>query len=87
MSGRKQYDQELKSVIQERHQGFRRAYGAARLHKDLRRLGYACSRRRVRRLMREMGIKASTCGLYQWRPGLHEFYSATGCQTTPSIAH
>ncbi|WP_246139691.1 IS3 family transposase [Parahaliea aestuarii] len=78
VSGRKQYDQELKSVIEERHQGFRRAYGAARLHKDLCRLGYACSRRRVRRLMCEMGIKASTCGLYQWRPGLHEFYSATG---------
>ncbi len=77
-SERHQYDEQLKSIIEERHQGFRRAYGAARLHHDLRNLGYPCSRRRVQRLMREMGIKASTCGLYQWRPGLHEFYSSTG---------
>ncbi|MCP5205005.1 MAG: IS3 family transposase [Pseudomonadales bacterium] len=77
-SARRVYDQELKTVIDERHQGFRRAYGAARLHQDLRRLGYSCSRRRVQRLMREMGRQASTRGLYQWRPGLHEFYSSTG---------
>ena len=30
--------------------------------------------------MREMGIKASTTGLYSWRPGQHEFYSSTGNQ-------
>lgn len=30
--------------------------------------------------MREMGIKASTTGLYAWRPGQHEFYSSTGNQ-------
>jgi transposase InsO family protein len=30
--------------------------------------------------MREIGIKASTTGLYAWRPGQHEFYSATGNQ-------
>lgn len=65
-------------MIDERHQGFRKAYGAARMHQDLLRLGYSCSRRRVNRLMREMGIKASTTGLYQWRPGLHAFYSSTG---------
>jgi transposase InsO family protein len=28
--------------------------------------------------MREMGIKATTTGLYAWRPGQHEFYSSTG---------
>ena len=30
--------------------------------------------------MREMGIKASTTGLYARRPGQHEFYSSTGNQ-------
>jgi transposase InsO family protein len=28
--------------------------------------------------MREMGVKATTTGLYAWRPGQHEFYSSTG---------
>jgi len=30
--------------------------------------------------MRELGIKARSTGLYAWRPGQHEFYSATGNQ-------
>jgi transposase InsO family protein len=30
--------------------------------------------------MREMGVAASTTGLYQWRPGQHAFYSSTGNQ-------
>ena len=60
------------------HQGFKRAYGAPRLHADLRRKGFSCSVRRIRRLMKELGIKASTTGLYAWRPGQHEFYSSTG---------
>lgn len=72
------YDQVLKRAIKELHQGFRRCYGAARLHKELVDKGFSCSRRRVNRLMREQGIKASTTGLYVWRPGLHEFYSSTG---------
>lgn len=71
-------DTGLKASIQELHQGFRRAYGAPRIHKALRQQGISCSRRRINRLMREMGIKASTTGLYQWRPGQHEFYSGTG---------
>jgi len=68
------------SLIKEIHQGYRRAYGAARLHQALRAKGYSCSRRRVNRLMREMGIQASTTGLYMWCPGRHEFYSAAGNQ-------
>ena len=79
-SHRQLYDKELKQVIDEVHQGFRRAYGAARLHIELVEKGYPCSRRRVNRLMREMKIKASTTGLYAWRPGMHEFYSSTGNQ-------
>jgi len=77
-SERRRHDRTLMSVIEERHQGFRKAYGAIRVHEDLRKLGFSCSRRRVGRLMGEMGIKASTTGLYRWRPGLHDFYSSTG---------
>ena len=74
------YDLTLIGLIKEIHQGYRRCYGAARLHQALLQRGYACSRRRINRLMREIGIKASTTGLYAWRPGAHEFYSATGNQ-------
>jgi putative transposase len=50
------------------------------VHQSLKRLGYECSVRRVNRLMREVGIKASTTGLYVWCPGKHAFYSSTGNQ-------
>lgn len=79
-SAHRQYDKVLMIVIKELHQGYRRAYGAARLHHELRNKGYPCSRRRINRLMKEMKIKASTTGLYAWRPGQHEFYSSTGNQ-------
>lgn len=80
VSLRRYHDLKLTEVIKDLHQGFRRSYGAARLHHELVNRGYPCSRRRINRLMREMGIKASTTGLYAWRPGQHEFYSATGNQ-------
>lgn len=78
MSEHRQYDLKLMKLITELHQGFRRSYGAARVHQELINKGYTCSRRRVNRLMRELGIKATTTGLYAWRPGLHEFYTSTG---------
>lgn len=80
LSQRRQHDIQLMKAIKELHQGYRRTYGAARLHKEMRQRGYSCSRRRVNRLMREMGIKASVTGLYAWRPGQHEFYTSTGNQ-------
>lgn len=80
ISRHRQYDITLMGVIRELHQGYRRCYGAARLHQALVKKGYTCSRRRVNRLMRELKIKASTTGLYAWRPGQHEFYSCTGNQ-------
>ena len=64
--------------MMELHQGFKRCYGARRLHQELRRIGLTCSVRRVTRLMKENGLKASTRGLYSWSPGKQEFYSATG---------
>ncbi len=80
ISQHRRYDLKLLALIKELHQGFRKSYGAARLHRELVNRGYPCSRRRINRLMRESGIKASTTGLYAWRPGQHEFYSATGNQ-------
>lgn len=79
-SDRDRHDAVLKEGIRELHQGYRRAYGAPRVHMALRRSGLVCSRRRINRLMREMGIKPSTAGLYQWRPGSHAFFSSTGNQ-------
>lgn len=67
-------------AIKELHQGFRRAYGAPRVHESLRQKDFTCSVRRIRRLMRELGIKACTTGLYVWTPGKHEFYSSAGNQ-------
>jgi putative transposase len=78
VSAHRQYDLKLQHLIRELHQGYRRCYGAARVHRALVQRGYSCSRRRINRLMRELGIKAATTGLYAWRPGMHEFYVAAG---------
>lgn len=80
ISAHKTHDNVLKDAMRELHQGYRRAYGAARLHQSLRQNGFICSKRRINRLMRELKIKASTTGLYAWRPGQHEFYSCAGNQ-------
>jgi transposase InsO family protein len=74
------YDDELKVLIQELHQGHKRCYGARRVYHSLKKLGYRCSVRRVGRLMKELGIKASTRGLYQWCPGLHQHFASTANQ-------
>ena len=71
------YDEKLKVVIKELHQGFKRCYGARRIYHSLIKMGYGCSIRRVTRLMKELEIKASTRGLYTWSPGLNAFYGTT----------
>ena len=76
ISRHRRHDLALMSAIKEVHQGFRRTYGARRVHQVLRAKGHSCSVRRVNRLMRELGIDARTTRLYPWRPGLHEFYSS-----------
>ena len=80
LSARRQYDLVLMEAIRELHQGFRRAYGAPRVHRALRRKGFSCSVRRINRLMKELDLKASTTGLYAWRPGQHAFYESAGNQ-------
>lgn len=80
MSQHRKDDLQLIDAIKETHQGLKRSYGAPRLHKVLRQNDYSCSVRRVNRLMREIGIKASTVGLYSWQPGRQELYSSAGNQ-------
>ena len=79
-SEHERHDGVLKQAIGEVHQGFRRTYGARRVHRVLRERGLRCSVRRVNRLMREMGVDARTTRLYPWRPGLHQFYESVGNQ-------
>lgn len=80
MCQHRKHDLKLIEFLKSIHKGFKRAYGAARLHQEAVNAGFSCSRRRINRLMKEAGIKASTVGLYAWRPGQHEFYSQTGNQ-------
>ena len=70
-------DNKLSEAMLELHQGFRRSYGARRLHRALRQKGCSCSVRRITRLMKELDIKASTRGLYSWQPGRQAFYAST----------
>lgn len=53
-----QYDNELVSQIKQMHVGHKKNYGAIRVHKYLRSLGFSCSRRRINRLMKTYGVKS-----------------------------
>lgn len=70
-------DQELLKWIRQIHRGNRKAYGSPRVYKALRRMGVVCSRRRVARVMRENGIRASVVGLYRRSPGTKAKYQQT----------
>lgn len=75
VSERRQYDDRLKGVIAELHQGYRQGYGAPRMHRLLCQKGYACSVRRVNRLMRELCLEARVRKVRSWRRGDQGFYS------------
>lgn len=75
VSERRQYDDRLKGVITELHQGYRQGYGAPRMYRLLCQKGYACSIRRVNRLMRELCLEARVRKVRSWRRGDHGFYS------------
>lgn len=76
-SPRVEEDKKLGEAMLELHQGFRRSYGARRLHKAMRQKGFSCSVRRITRLMKALDIKASTRGLYNWQPGRQTFFAST----------
>ena len=56
-SARELSDAELSKRIAEVHAESKGTYGSPRVHKELRRRGVACGRRRVRRLMRQAGLE------------------------------
>jgi transposase InsO family protein len=55
-SSREQQDRELSRQIQEVHDESRHTYGAPRVEQALRRQGVGCGRKRVARLMSELGL-------------------------------
>ncbi len=77
MSARKAYDNLLKSELIKQHRGFKRAYGAPRMHHQLKLSGFACSRRRITRLMKELNMSSSTKSLYRTLPNRGKHYSTT----------
>lgn len=73
-SGKGQSDKALLKWIRKVHTKRRRCYGSPRVYRLLKRLGVTCSRRRVARVMRENGIKATSVDLYYYNPKRREHY-------------
>jgi len=71
---KKNNDAALLKHIRRIHKGRKRCYGSPRVYKQLRRMGIMCSRRRVARIMRENGIKATVVGLYYYNPKRRDHY-------------
>ncbi len=71
---RQSRDADLLDWIRKVHTGRRRAYGSPRVYRLLRKLGVTCSRRRVSRVMRENGIRATSYGLYRNAPNRRAIY-------------
>lgn len=57
VSARQMADEELKVVIKSVHEESRGCYGVRRVYWRLRQLGWRCSRKRVARLMRQLGLR------------------------------
>lgn len=57
-SSRQKKDRELKEKIRAIYDKSKKRYGSPRIHDELRDQGIRCSKKRVERLMREMGIRA-----------------------------
>jgi putative transposase len=67
-------DAALLKQIKQVHKGRRRCYGSPRVYRKLKQSRVTCSRRRVARLMRENGIKATVVGLYYYNPKRRDHY-------------
>jgi len=76
-SSHQAYDNQLKAELIKQHRGFKRAYGAPRMHHQLKQSGFTCSRRRITRLMKELNMSSSTKGLYRRLPNRGKHYSTT----------
>lgn len=58
LSRHQQQDEVLKVHISDSFERSRRSYGSPRIHQDLRSMDHNCARKRVARLMQEMGLAA-----------------------------
>lgn len=67
-------DKALLKWIRKVHTKRRRCYGSPRVYRLLKRMGVTCSRRRVARVMRENGIKATSVDLYYYNPKRRDHY-------------
>lgn len=65
VSEREMANQELLLKIREIYEQSGRTYGAPRVYRKLRELGYGCNKKRVERLMRENGLRAKQSRAYQ----------------------
>ncbi|MCQ3931363.1 MAG: IS3 family transposase [Chloroflexi bacterium] len=60
-------NRDLSEKIQQFHQRSRQTYGSPRIWADLQHLGIRCSRKRVARLMRRLGLRSKSRGHYKVR--------------------
>jgi transposase InsO family protein len=60
LSKRAQEDQRLIEKIKRVYEEGRKVYGSPRIHRELKKTGESCSRKRVAKLMQQHGIKAKT---------------------------
>lgn len=72
---RRQRDMQLRQEVLQAFSASKGRYGAPRIHQQLRQKGINIARKRVARLMREMGLKARVARIYRRTPGITRFYA------------
>lgn len=75
-SQRARTDAQLKPVIQRIFDEGEKAYGSPRVFKALKKQGYAIGRKRVERLMREMGLVGRVVTVTRRAPGFRQFLAS-----------
>ncbi len=75
-SRRRLDDEQLCVRIASIHRASRETYGSPRIHGKLKDAGIGVGRKRVERLMRELGLKGRSACLYHRKVNLRAFYSA-----------
>ena len=68
----------LSERIKEIHNISHEAYGSPRIYATLKQQGISCGRKKVARLMREMGIAGRASRLYWRNAGNHTFFQRHG---------